>query len=87
MAVECHVNGCVELAVLEGFDDVAERLGLLCPFQRLIVGMGGQVDHRKKEFRPDPLGGLDPVDRSAQRDIDENQVRTLGTNLVKSFLS
>lgn len=71
-----HLDSGQEVALLEGFDQVAEwgrRLGAL---QGGLVGVGGEVDHGDVQAAVDVLGGLDAVHLALEPDIHQDEIRT-----------
>src|SRR5436305_778002 len=48
--VDRQLDGDVQLALVERFEQISERLGHPCPAQRRLVGERGQVDHWQREL-------------------------------------
>jgi len=75
MAVEGHLDVCVEFHLVEGLDEIAERAGLLGPKDEVPVGVGREEDHRQVVAGADPLRRLDAVQLSGEDDVHEDQIR------------
>ncbi len=59
---------------LIGLKHIAGRRGDLRPFQRVVVGIGRQVDDGHILFPLDLAGGFDSIHFSLQYDVHQNQV-------------
>ena len=64
----------MERLLLEGLDDVAQRLAHSGPLQRLQVGMGGDKDDRRLVGRADLHRGGNAVHLAAQANVHEHEV-------------
>ena len=84
--VKGHLHHRAQGALGKRLDDVAERLGDLGPFQRLLVGVSGDVDDGDVIALADFLGSLDAVAASLQHDVHENEVGLPGQYPLKGFL-
>src|SRR5439155_100199 len=62
-------------AVVDGFEQVAKRLGCLGPLQRRVVSLAREINHRQTEAFAENPRGFDAVHLSFEPDIHEHQVR------------
>ena len=73
--VERDVDGRVELAFLEGLENIAGRLDFLRPLKGFLVGVGRQENDRYGELRADLLCRLDAVHAPREHDVHEDDIR------------
>ena len=73
--VERDVDGRVELAFLEGLENIAGRLDFLRPLEGFLVGVGRQENDRYGELRADLLCRLDAVHAPREHDVHEDDIR------------
>ncbi len=85
--VEGHLDGGLEGLGLEGLDHVAKGLGGLGPGEGLLVGVGGEVDHRHLGGLADALGGVDAVHLPGEAHVHEHQIRAHGGRQAHRLLA
>ena len=74
--VERHLDHDVQLALVEGLEKVAVRLGDACPLERRGIRVRGEIDDRDVQNLPDVLRRLDAVHVAAQVDVHQDEVGT-----------
>ena len=85
--VEGDLDCGMQVAVVKGLDQVAERLGHLGPLDRLLVGVSRNINDRGAPSGPDLRGSLDPIHLANQSDVHQNQVRSRFCRLLDRFLA
>lgn|GEM_PF-5751982 len=61
MAVKGHLDGCEELPVHEGFDNIPIGGSLLCFCKPVVIDICSKVNDRDVKALLEQPGGLDPV--------------------------
>ncbi len=56
-------------------EKIADRTRHFCPFERGLIGVRRDVDHRKAVELTNPPGGLDPVHFSPEPEVHEDEIR------------
>ena len=74
MAVEGHLDGCVERLLLEGLDEEAKRFAHSGLLQRTQIGIGRDEHHRRLVGRTDLSCGRNAVHLAVQADVHEHEV-------------
>jgi hypothetical protein len=75
MLVERHLDGGPQLGILEGLQQIAERLRQAGPPQGVVIGIGCQEYDRNTAILADLLGCIDAVEGTLEPDVHEHQVR------------
>lgn len=74
LALECHLDGGVQLALGEGLEQVAVGLCPAGPLQGRVFGIRGQVDDRDGVCLPQLCGDVDAVHVALDMDVHQHQV-------------
>ena len=69
MFVEGHLDGGVDLALFEGFEEIAEGLRALGPLKGRSVAQGGKEDDRKVVAAAYFVGRFNAVPLALQGDV------------------
>ena len=77
-----HFDGRLEFALLVRLEQVAVRLRLSGPGDRLLVGEGGQEHDGRAGPGVDLPGRLDPVHVPVEVDVHQDQVRLIPVRLI-----
>src|SRR6185437_4237915 len=85
--VDRHLDGGVQLPLLERLDEVAERQHFAGPAQQLRIRVGAEENHRDVRAVAQALGGLDARQRSRQPHVHEHDVRGSLDDGFQSLLS
>src|SRR5207244_538926 len=81
------LDGGIEALLLNRFEQVAQRLGLLRPLQRRVVGLAREINHRQAEALAEDSGRFDSVHLSFEPDVHEHQIRLRRGRLSQRFFS
>ena len=73
--VQGDFNGHAKFLFVEGFQQVAIRLGQLCPLQGGIIRVSREEHHRHADLCANRLRCLDSIHLALQPDVHENKVR------------
>src|SRR3712207_6445998 len=82
-----HFNRGMKLSLLERFEDIAKRLRNFCSFERFLIRICSQKDHRDPQAVPDLLGSFDPVAASLDLNVHEDQLRADLLRLLNGFIA
>ena len=82
-----HLEGGVELALLERLEQIAESLGFFGTLDRGVVGVGSQIDDGNVVASANMGRRFDPVHVSVQSDVHQHEVGSLARGHLDGLLS
>ncbi len=85
--VQRHLDRRVQVAGHERFHEIAVRFGQFGPLQRSRIGISGEEDNGHFAALANPLGGFDPVHRTLQVNVHQDQVGLHFADLLTRFLA